>query len=90
MNVFFTRLASRELYRQIETVAANSDEAAKAARLRIERVLDRLVEFPESAPAAGRFRSARVEFGRYGFVLLYSIHPDGIWIERVLHGRQDR
>jgi plasmid stabilization system protein ParE len=88
--VAFSSRARRELFDKVDWLVARSPTAAASARSRIDDVLDRIAEYPDAAPVVGGLRSARVDFGHYGFILQYRVRADAVVIMRVLHGRQNR
>ncbi|MBC7670581.1 MAG: type II toxin-antitoxin system RelE/ParE family toxin [Gemmatimonadaceae bacterium] len=65
--------------------------AARRAALQLFDAIDRLLDFPESAPDIGRGqREAVMRFGRDGFVLGYRISGQAVIIQRIYHGLQQR
>ena len=90
MKLIIERRAERDLSDLVNWLVEWSPSAAeRALELFFSRV-DRLVDFPASAPEVenGK-RELFVEFGRDGFVVRYRIDQETIFVERVFHGLQD-
>jgi plasmid stabilization system protein ParE len=91
MRLFVEPRAQREFDNHIDWLAERSPSAARRAALQLLNAIDRLLDFPESAPDIGRGRrEAVVPFGRDGFVLRYRISGQAVIIQRIYHGLQQR
>lgn len=91
MTLRFTDAAATDIRGLIDWLAERSPTAARKAAWQIFVALDRLDDFPESAAADDSgMRQLTIRFGRDGFLARYRIDGENVWVERVLHGLQDR
>jgi plasmid stabilization system protein ParE len=91
MNLFVEPRAQRDFDDLIDWLAERSPSAARRAARQLLAAIDRLLDFPQSAPDAGRGRrEAIVRFGREGFVVRYRISGQTIIVQRVYQGLQQR
>ena len=90
-TIVFAPEASRALDDLLTWLEARHLPAGRRAAREIFATLDRLTEFPYSAPSAGdEHREAVVGFGRDGYIIRYTVTDDAIMVARIFHGRQDR
>ncbi len=91
MSVRLSAQAEADLRQLIDWLAARSPKAARKAVMRVVLALDHLEAFAELAPEVdGAARQLRVRFGRDGFLIRYRNEEAGVFVESILHGRQDR
>lgn len=91
MKVRIAPAAQVDLDRHIDWLSERSPAAAQKAGDVLLSRLRSLSEFPESgAKLRGNLHKLIIGFGRDGFVAYYRVQPDGILIERVWHGLQNR
>jgi len=70
MKAIYSRLAQAELEDILERIATENPAAAARVRARVERVIERIEQFPEGAQeVAERPGVRRVPFVRYPYVI---------------------
>jgi plasmid stabilization system protein ParE len=85
MKVRYSRLALAELDAILAGI--KSDNPAAAARVRVQRVVERIAQFPEGAQEiAERSGVRRVPLVRYPYVIHYSLIEGEVTILRIIHG----
>jgi plasmid stabilization system protein ParE len=83
--------AERDLDELVDWLSELSPRAAERMLEMFFASVDRLLDFPASAPEiGGGKRELTVSFGRDGFIVRYSVDDETIYVERVYHGLQDR
>lgn len=82
--------ARRDLIRLGDFLVSDNPRAALAAVTAIEAGLRSLVRFPERAAEQHGVRSLIIPFGQSGYVARYRIVGAEVFVERVLHMREDR
>lgn len=91
MRIRLTLRAQSDLRAQIDWLAEHAPRSADKASHRIFNALDLLADFPRSGRVLnGVQREKIVEFGRYGFIIRYELHPNEVIVTAILHGRQAR
>jgi plasmid stabilization system protein ParE len=91
MKLIIETRAERDLSDLVNWLAERSPSAADRALEMFFSRVDRLLDFPTSAPEVeGGKRELFIDFGRDGFVVRYRLHQETILVERVYHGLQDR
>ena len=81
------RLALAELEDILAGIAAENPAAAVRVRARVERVIERIAQFPEGAQeVAERLGVRRVPLVRYPYVIHYRVGEDEVVILRIIHG----
>jgi toxin ParE1/3/4 len=87
MKVTYSRLALAELEDILAGIAAENPAAAVRVRARVERVIERIAQFPEGAQeVAERLGVRRVPLVRYPYVIHYGVGEDEVVILRIIHG----
>ena len=89
MSPRFTPQAREQLLTALAYAASNDLSAAVELAARIERILQRLVQFPYSGRKIPEFpheSTREVVIRPYRF--FYKIEPDGVWISAVWHSAQ--
>jgi plasmid stabilization system protein ParE len=87
MKVAYSRLALAELEGILERIAAENPAAAVRLRARVERVIERIAQFPEGAQeVAERPGVRRVPLVRYSYVIHYQVKESKVVILRIVHG----
>jgi toxin ParE1/3/4 len=87
MKVTYSRLALAELEDILAGIAAENPVAAVRLRARVERVIERIAQFPEGAQkVAERLGVRRVPLVRYPYVIHYRVGEDEVVILRIIHG----
>ena len=91
MKLIIETSAELDLSNLVKWLGARSPSAADRALEMFFSRVDRLLDFPASAPEVedGK-RELFVDFGRDGFVVLYRFDQETVFVERVYHGLQDR
>lgn len=91
MKLIIGATAERDLGELVDWLTERSPSAADRLLEMFFLSVDRLLDFPASAPEieSGQ-RELTVHFGRDGFIVRYSVGYDTIFIDRVYHGLQDR
>ena len=91
MTVLLSAGAEADLRDLIDWLAEQSPDVARNGATRIFSALDRLDTFSLLGRETGRdTRDLVIRFGRDGFVARYRIVADGVVVERVFHGLQER
>jgi plasmid stabilization system protein ParE len=91
MKLFVEPRAQRGFDDLVDWLAEHSPVAARRATARILTAIERLLDFPQSAPEIGRGRrEAVVRFGRDGFVVRYRIVGEAVVVQRIYQGLQRR
>jgi plasmid stabilization system protein ParE len=81
------RLAKADLREAVGYYRKESPELANEFLVEVERVIERLVAHPQSAPRAGsHHRMARIT--RFHYNLLYRVEDDHIFVVAVFHQRR--
>jgi plasmid stabilization system protein ParE len=91
--VIWSKAALADLDRQYQFLKSQNPEAAVRALQAIVEAGKNLARTPQrGAPitSAPGLRKLRVQFGKSGYILHYSILEDEVLILKVYHGRQDR
>jgi toxin ParE1/3/4 len=87
MKVRFSKLALAELDVILTDLRAENPHAAIRFEDRIQRVFERIAQFPESAQQIeNRPGIRRVPLVRYPFVIHYTIFDGEVMILRLIHG----
>jgi toxin ParE1/3/4 len=87
MKITYSKLALAELEEILAGIAAENRAAAVRVRGRVERVIERIAQFPESAQrVAERPSVRRVPLARYPYVIHYQVADDEVIILRIIHG----
>ena len=87
MKARFSRLALGELNAILENIAANDPAAAARFEHRVQRIVERIGQFPDSAQeVVERPGVRRVPLVRYPYAIYYKIMPEEVTILRVVHG----
>jgi toxin ParE1/3/4 len=87
MKAIYSRLALAELEDILERIAAENPAAAVRFRARVERVIERIEQFPEGAQeVAERPGVRRLPLVRYPYVIHYRVTENEIVILRIIHG----
>jgi plasmid stabilization system protein ParE len=87
MNVRYSAIALTELDEILATIATDNPSAAHRLAARIERVVERLAQFPNSALRVAQRLGVRVvPLLRYPYLVHYTVDRDEIVILRVIHG----
>lgn len=87
MKARYSRLALAELEDILERIAAENPAAAVRVRARVERVIERIEQFPEGAQEiAERPGVRRVPLVRFPYVIHYRVTENEIVILRIIHG----
>ena len=87
MKARYSRLALAELEDILERITAQNPAAAVRVRARVERVIERIEQFPEGAQeVAERPGVRRVPLVRYPYVIHYQVRQNEIVILRIIHG----
>jgi plasmid stabilization system protein ParE len=82
-----------DLERQYQFLKTQSPEAATRAIKAITTAGKSLSQSPQRGTpiaSAPGLRKLRVTFGKFGYILHYTVLEDEVLILRVYHGRQDR
>lgn len=93
LKVIWTDAASLDIQRHYNNLKDKDQRAAIAAIERILAVGDRLESSPYMGPKLAsneRLRKQVVNFGKYGFVILYTVETDAVVILKVYHGLENR
>jgi toxin ParE1/3/4 len=87
MKVTYSRLALAELEDILKRIAAENPAAAVRVRARVDRVIERIAQFPEAAQeVAERPGVRRVPLVRYPYVIHYQVTETEVIILRIIHG----
>ena len=87
MKVRYSELALLELDTILASIQAENRDAAANFEARVQRVVERIGQFPESAQeVAERPGVRRVPLVRYPYVIHYTVHEDDVVILRIVHG----
>jgi len=87
MKVVYSKLALAELDDILDRIAAENPAAAARVGERIERVIARIAQFPESAQEVEeRPGVRRVPLVRYPYVIHYKVIAGEVVILRIIHG----
>ncbi len=92
-TVVWSRAALADLDRQYQFLKIQNPEAATRALKIIVDAGKSLVQTPRRGTpiaAAPGLRKLRVKFGKYGYILHYTLLEDEVLILKVYHGRQNR
>jgi len=91
MRLYVEPRAQRDFDDLIRWLAQRSPSAARRAAKQLLTAIDRLLDFPQSAPDIGRGRrEAIVRFGRDGFVVRYRISGQALIVQRIYQGLEQR
>lgn len=89
--VIITERAHADLNRLHSFIAKKSARSAGRAVQRVIEGIDLIALFPYSGVTVkGDIRNAFIRFSRSGYVVRYKIAPDGIFITRIWHGKEQR
>jgi toxin ParE1/3/4 len=87
MRVRYSRLALAGLDAILANLAQQNPVAAQAFAERVQRVIHRISEFPESAPQViERPNVRRIPLVRYPYAIHYTVSNSEVIILRILHG----
>lgn len=82
--------ARRDLIRLGDFLVSDNPRAAQAAVTAIETGLRSLVQFPERGAEHDGIRRLIIPFGHAGYIAEYRIMGSDVFIERILHMREQR
>ena len=87
MKVRYSKLALAELEDILADIHANNPVAAALFDERVQRVIERIAQFPEGAQEVEtRPGVRRVPLVRYPYVIHYTVAAGEVMILRVIHG----
>jgi toxin ParE1/3/4 len=87
MKVRYSQLALAELDAILSHIKSENPAAAARMHRRVQRVIDRIAQFPESGQAvAERPGARRVPLVRYPYAIHYSVIEREVLILRIIHG----
>jgi len=87
MRVRFSKLALAELDAILADIRADNPGAAARFSERIDRVLERIAQFPNGAQEVEERPGVhRVPLVRYPYVIHYTVMEDHVMILRIIHG----
>lgn len=92
-QIVWTESAMEDLNRHYEFLKINNADAAARAVQEIVSSAESLLENPRRGTPIGEvpgLRKLLVSFGKYGYVIHYSILEEDVIILRVYHGRENR
>lgn len=92
-QVIWTTPASDDIERHFQFLATENPKAAVRAVQTIVRMGRSLENFPRRGTPlqdGSNRRKLRVDFGKYGYAILYRVEENRVVILRVYHGRESR
>jgi toxin ParE1/3/4 len=87
MKVRYSKLALAELDEILARIVSENRSAAVRVHRRVQRVIERIAEFPEGAQQVDeRPGVRRVPLIRFPYVIHYSVIEGEVMILRIIHG----